>query len=229
MNSDNLLPNRFDLRTSEFTHRTARIDSLLQRFNVVAATGSLIEAHLVVRLGLSRGIPNLVGCGTNLEEVSQLCCGVSNILLFITESVSSDYGADIINLLRKGSNPVKIFYMLQDCLIARRIQTFDVDAIVMCTSFGTGIIARALSELHAGRRYRDPAIMRHLAHCDVVLTRREQQVLQFLQLGLTNKEISAQLSISSVTIRDYIQNLMAKLGASNRTMVVANARRAGLI
>ena len=229
MNSDNLLPNRFDLRTSELTHRTARIDSLLQRFNVVAATGSLVEAHLLVRLGLSRGIPNLVGCGTNLDEVSQLCCGVSNILLFITESVSPDHGVDIINLLRNKNIPVKIFYLLQDCLIARRIQSFDVDAIVMCTSFGTGIIEIALSELYEGRRYRDPAFMRHLEHCDVVLTRREQQVLQFLQLGLTNKEISAQLSVSSVTIRDYVQNLMAKLSASNRTMVVANARREGLI
>jgi len=209
--------------------RTVRIDSLLKRFNVVAATGSLVEAHLLVRLGLSGGLPNLVGCGTNLEEVRQLCCGVSNILLFMTESVSPSHGEDIIDLLRKEGNSIKVFYLLQDCLIARRIQTLDAEAIVMCTSFGTGIIATALSELVAGRRYRDPAFMRHLAQINVILTRREQQVLQFLELGLTNKEISVQLSVSAVTIRDYVQNLMGKLNASNRTMVVANARREGLI
>jgi DNA-binding NarL/FixJ family response regulator len=221
--------NRFDLRANDFKNRTKVINSLLSQYNIVAATGSLLEAHLLARLGVSGGLPNLVGCGTDVNEVRQLCSNLRNVLLFMTESISSYYGADLIDMLRSELNTIKIFYLLQDGCIANRIRTFDTDAVLMTTSFGTGAVAVALSEITSGRRYFDPAYLRFLSQSKVILTKREQQVLQFLRIGLTNKEISAQLSISPVTVRDYVQNLMVKLNATNRTMVVVNAGKFGLI
>ena len=46
---------------------------------------------------------------------------------------------------------------------------------------------------------------------------------------MTNKEIATSMAVAPVTIRDCIQNLMGKLNASNRTMVVMHAKSAGLI
>jgi len=220
---------RFDLSKSDFNKRTAIVNSLLRQYNIVAATGSLLEAHLLARLGVSGGLPNLVGCGTDVNEVRQLCSNLSNILLFVTESISPYCGADLIDMVRLDFNATKIFYLLQDGRLANRISTFDTDAVLMTTSFGTGAVAVALSEIVSGRRYVDPAFLRYLSQSKVTLTKREQQVLQFLRVGLTNKEISVELSISPVTVRDYVQNLMVKLNATNRTMVVVNAGKFGLI
>lgn len=229
MSNQRVPASRFDLRTDHFEKRTNHVNSLLKRFNIVGATGSILEAHLLVRLGLNGGIPNLLGCGIDPKEVSQLCSNENNILLFMTESIASDYGAGLITTLRKECKSVKIIYLIQDPINSLKIEGFDVDAIVLCTSFGSGAIASALTEISSGCRYLDPAFLHILSERKIVLTRREQQVLQHLQVGLTNKEISARLSVSPVTIRDYVQNLMMKLNASNRTMVVANAQKEGLI
>jgi DNA-binding NarL/FixJ family response regulator len=46
---------------------------------------------------------------------------------------------------------------------------------------------------------------------------------------MSNKEIAIDLLISPVTVRDYVQSLMRKFGANNRTLVVTNARIKGLL
>jgi DNA-binding NarL/FixJ family response regulator len=56
---------------------------------------------------------------------------------------------------------------------------------------------------------------------DVGLTPRQQQVLQGLRFGMTNKDIAAQLAVSERTVKAHVQELMRRLGASNRTQVVA--------
>ncbi|WP_170323608.1 helix-turn-helix transcriptional regulator [Cryptosporangium phraense] len=61
------------------------------------------------------------------------------------------------------------------------------------------------------------------------LTPREQQVLELLALGRTNRQIGRALYISDKTVSVHVTNLMAKLGAGGRTEAAALARRAGLL
>lgn len=49
------------------------------------------------------------------------------------------------------------------------------------------------------------------------LTKREQEVLVLLGLGLTNKEIAAKLFISDKTVKSHISNILQKLHLSDRT------------
>ena len=62
-----------------------------------------------------------------------------------------------------------------------------------------------------------------------VLSQREQEVLTMLAEGLSNKEISYRLSISTHTVKFHISSIMGKLGASSRTEAVARGFRLGLI
>ncbi|MFG1922269.1 AAA family ATPase [Cryptosporangium sp. NPDC048952] len=64
---------------------------------------------------------------------------------------------------------------------------------------------------------------------DTELTPREQQVLELLALGRTNRQIGRSLYISDKTVSVHVSNLMAKLGAGGRTEAAALARRAGLL
>ena len=53
---------------------------------------------------------------------------------------------------------------------------------------------------------------------------REQQMLLFLSLGYTNKEIANTLEISPNTVKTHLSNLFEKLQVSNRTQAVSEAK-----
>lgn len=61
------------------------------------------------------------------------------------------------------------------------------------------------------------------------LTPRELQVMELIGLGMQNKEIGASLGISEETVQVHVKNILAKLGARDRTAAVAVAVRRGII
>jgi DNA-binding NarL/FixJ family response regulator len=63
---------------------------------------------------------------------------------------------------------------------------------------------------------------------DLALTRREQQLLQMLGLGLTNKEIASQLFLSEQTVKNHVHRILRKVGVSDRMEVVEACRLRGL-
>jgi pimeloyl-ACP methyl ester carboxylesterase/DNA-binding CsgD family transcriptional regulator len=62
----------------------------------------------------------------------------------------------------------------------------------------------------------------------VELTGREHEVLDLIARGLDNAQIADQLSVSTKTVRNHINSIFSKLGASNRAQVIVRAREAGL-
>lgn len=68
-------------------------------------------------------------------------------------------------------------------------------------------------------------------HLDTLesLSPREREVLVQLALGLTSKEIAAQLDIAQTTVDVYKARLKKKIGAKRRTDLVKFALRAGLL
>jgi DNA-binding NarL/FixJ family response regulator len=61
------------------------------------------------------------------------------------------------------------------------------------------------------------------------LTRREQQLVQMIGLGLTNKEIAAQLNLSEQTVKNHVHRMLRKAGASDRLAVVELCRTQGMM
>lgn len=55
------------------------------------------------------------------------------------------------------------------------------------------------------------------------LTAREQQILDLIAEGLTNRQISSHLSISESTVENHIHHIFVKLAISNRAQAVARA------
>lgn len=61
------------------------------------------------------------------------------------------------------------------------------------------------------------------------LTPREEEVLQYLAEGLTNKAIAQQLAISDHTVKFHVNAILRKLQAQSRTEAVVRATQLGLI
>jgi NarL family two-component system response regulator LiaR len=61
------------------------------------------------------------------------------------------------------------------------------------------------------------------------LTERELEVLALVSQGLTNREISERLTISSSTVKNHVSNLLAKLDVTSRAKLAAMAIEHGLL
>jgi LuxR family transcriptional regulator, maltose regulon positive regulatory protein len=61
------------------------------------------------------------------------------------------------------------------------------------------------------------------------LTEREQEVLQLLALGLSNKDMAERMVIAEGTVKTHVHNIIGKLGAQNRTHVLVRAKELDLL
>jgi DNA-binding NarL/FixJ family response regulator len=57
----------------------------------------------------------------------------------------------------------------------------------------------------------------------IALTARQQEVLELLQLGNSNKLIARQLGMSEATVKVHVRHIMRKLGAANRIQAALSA------
>ncbi|MFN2557561.1 MAG: response regulator [Nitriliruptorales bacterium] len=57
------------------------------------------------------------------------------------------------------------------------------------------------------------------------LTGQERRILELVAEGLTNREIAERVFLAEKTVRNYVSNVLAKLGMKNRTQVAAYVAR----
>ena len=79
-----------------------------------------------------------------------------------------------------------------------------------------GVTERVLERLQAGPRV-DPRL--------ASLTPQERKVLDRIADGKTNRQIAEDLFLSEKTIKNYVSNLLAKLGMERRTQAATYAAR----
>lgn len=56
------------------------------------------------------------------------------------------------------------------------------------------------------------------------LSRREQQLVRLIRLGLSNKEIGLSLNLSEQTVKNHIHRILRKVGAVDRMEIVARCQ-----
>ncbi|NLD77138.1 MAG: response regulator transcription factor, partial [Acidimicrobiales bacterium] len=57
------------------------------------------------------------------------------------------------------------------------------------------------------------------------LTGQESRILELLAEGLTNRQIADRMHLAEKTVKNYVSNLLAKLGMSRRTEAAVYAAR----
>ena len=92
-------------------------------------------------------------------------------------------------------------------------------------------ILAAIRAVHAGERRIPAAVGTRLAErmSGLELSGREQQVLELVAKGRSNKEIAGALDITEATVKGHLTNILGKLGVTDRTQAVIAAIRRGLV
>lgn len=113
---------------------------------------------------------------------------------------------------------------------AKRALTLGATAYLLKSSTREEILD-AIRRAAGGRRAMTAEVASDVAlHAlSEMLTQRELAVLALVATGHSNKEIAERLNVSDDTVKARLQNVMAKLGASDRTHAVTLAMRRGFL
>ena len=92
-------------------------------------------------------------------------------------------------------------------------------------------LEEAVRKVHAGLRRIPNVVADRLAERmgSSDLTGRELEVLEQIVKGKSNKEIASVLRISEATVKSHINNLLSKLGVTDRTQAATTALQRGLV
>jgi DNA-binding NarL/FixJ family response regulator len=100
-----------------------------------------------------------------------------------------------------------------DDLVASILSTIRGE--VVCSARLAGLLFQRLAVL-AGAN--------HESSVQGVLTRREREIAELLDKGLSNKEIARSLRIAAATVKNHVHNILEKLNVARRGQAAARLR-----
>lgn len=93
-------------------------------------------------------------------------------------------------------------------------------------------LMEAITVVEKGKTYLSFEVsqtMKNKPENNIVLTRREKEVLELIASGMTNNEIAQKLFISSTTVDTHRKNLLAKFEVKNTALLIRMAAQKQLI
>jgi len=197
----------------------------------------VVEDHHVVRQGLIA----LLNVAEGVEVVAQAADGLEAMKQF--ESNYPDI--TLIDLRLPKMSGVEVIQRVRAIHAQARfivLTTYDGDEDIyralqagarayLLKGMTVDVLLTTIRSVHAGKSCIPPVIAQRLAErmSTEKLTQREQDVLEQIVRGKSNKEIGAELDISEATVKTHINNLLGKLGVSDRTQAATAAIQRGLV
>jgi DNA-binding NarL/FixJ family response regulator len=196
-----------------------------------------VDDHPLLRSGIGTLIATqpdmqLVGEASNGKEAVQLHRELNPDVTLMDLQMPDMSGLDAIIAIR-GEDPTARIIVLTtysgDALAQRALKA-GAQAYVLKSLVRTEIL-NTIRVVHEGERRIQSDVAAEIAKhtADAALTTREIEVLRLVASGHANKDISARLSINEETTKSHIKNILAKLGAKDRTHAVSLGFKRGII
>jgi DNA-binding NarL/FixJ family response regulator len=190
---------------------------------------------------LRSGIGALIATQPDMQLVAEAATGAEAVQLhremnpdvtLMDLQMPEMSGLDAIIAIKSEAPSARIIVLTTysgDVLAQRALQA-GAQAYVLKSLVRTEIL-NTIRIVHAGEKQVQAAVAAEMAKhtADASLTNREVQVLQLVASGCANKMISARLDINEETTKTHIKNILAKLGARDRTHAVSLGLKRGII
>lgn len=191
----------------------------------------IVDDHEIVR----RGIADVVAAAEGLEVVAEAATVADGIrrgellkpqVALVDLQLPDGTGIDLIRALSQSSPDTRCIVLTSfddDDAVAAGVEA-GARAYVLKTVRGAEIVdvVRAVA---AGRVLLDERTLtrRRQANPDPTssLTASESRVLDLVAKGMTNRDIATELGLAEKTVKNHVTSMLAKLGLSRRTQVIA--------
>jgi|SRR5579872_354431 len=201
----------------------------------------LLDDHEVVRAGL-RGLLeetdeiDVVGEAGTAEEALRRVPALGPDVAVLDVRLPDGDGVEVCRELRSRMPELHCLMLTSfaddDALFAaimggasgyllKQIKGNDLVSAVLKVGRGESLIDPALAGKVLERLREGPAQDERLGR----LSEQERRVLDLLAEGLTNRQIAERLYLAEKTVKNYVSNLLAKLGMSRRSEAAAYAAR----
>lgn len=204
-----------------------------------------VDDHPVVLSGLSAMLKNnkdieIVGLTASVKKAVEMTKKLQPDVVVMSLSLALQDEMESIRQMRSQSPGSRI--LVFSCLEKEEfvMQALKAGASgFLSKKAGLMELEQAVTRLAQGESWLSPSLITYVLDQVtqenreikpiVKLTKREQEVLQYMASGYGNQEIAGLMSLSMATVHSHVSHLLEKLNASNRTQAVIFAMRAGLI
>jgi DNA-binding NarL/FixJ family response regulator len=197
----------------------------------------IVDDHHIVRQGLAA----LLSTIPDMTVVAEASNGKQALELFREHQPD----VSLMDLRMQGGDGVEAIQSIRAEFPHARIivlTTFDGDEDIfkalqagargyLLKGMDTDELVSAIKAVHSGKSRIPAPVAERLAErmSNPVLTDRETDVLRLIVGGNSNKEIASALFISEATVKTHINNLLGKLGVSDRTQAATTALQRGIV
>jgi DNA-binding NarL/FixJ family response regulator len=197
----------------------------------------IVDDHFVVRMGLTA----VIGTQPDMAVVAEATNGRQAVQSFrqhrpditlMDLRMPETNGVEAIIEIRK-EYPEARFIVLTtydgDEDIYRALQA-GARGYLLKDMLGDALL-EAIRAVHAGQRRIPSEVASRLAErmTRTELTSRELEVLGLIVKGRSNKQIAAELGVAEGTVKIHINNILSKLGVSDRTQAATFALHRGIV
>lgn len=196
----------------------------------------LVDDHILMRMGLvtaTSGEPDMevVGEAENGAEALDACRRHKPDVIVLDLRMPKQNGFDTIRELRAQGITASVL------VFSNYASGDEIDEAFKAGAQGFVVkdmpldrLLDAIRAVHRGEQYIPPEIAARLNQRAISpLTPREQEVLQLVAKGLSNKDISEKLCLAEGTVKLHLTNILTKLNVSARTQAILVAVKRGLI
>lgn len=198
----------------------------------------IVDDHPVVAEGLRKliqdsKIAEVVGVAGSGKACIDFLKWEKPDIIFLDINLPDASGLDLCKTIKVKNPSQKILALttFNERSVVLKMMENGADGYILKNSESDEIL-EAVKEINAGNKFlavEVEQILKKKNEEEMILTRREKEVLNLIADGLTNQEIAEQLFISPLTVDSHRKNLITKLGARNTASLIKLAVEKGLI
>lgn len=206
----------------------------------------IVDDHPVVRRGLRSLLSQhthikILGEAGDVPSALNLIAELEPDVVLLDIRLGRGSGLDLAQQLRRIGSPSRVILLTsyEDRAYIIKAAQAGVHGYLLKSS-SPEVLVEAIEAVRAGEKRLSPemggkaieeleALSQVHTRSEAGLSEQELQLLQLLAEGATTGDMTNVIYLSERTIKRKIQDILTKLGASNRTQAVAEAYKRGLL
>lgn len=205
----------------------------------------LTDDHAIVR----KGVRALLATEREIHVVGEACSGAEAVVqaealrpdVILMDLVMPDLdGIEATRQITAKLPGIRILVLTSFAADEKVFPAIKAGALgYLLKDSGPEELVEAIRKVHHGEPWLEPSIARkvlmELSHPPKQqpltadpLTERELDILRLLAQGCSNKEIALKLSVSELTVRTHVSNILGKLHLASRTQAALYALQKGI-